>query len=230
MVDRPYQICANCVMDTSDSRIRFDERGVCDHCNTFYSTILPNWHTDERGAAELQKITEEIKEAGRGKDFDCIIGMSGGIDSSYLTYLAKEKMGLRPLVFHVDAGWNSQEAVNNIEKLVDKLGLDLFTEVIDWEEMRDLQLAFFKAGVPHIDTPDCDGVMKGYDLELATQVRNAIGPPLTILGGAGSLADIQGLIQRFGIIGASAGSLFVSKGVYRAVLINHIRAGSRRCR
>jgi N-acetyl sugar amidotransferase len=153
VVARPYQICANCVMDTSDSRIRFDERGVCDHCNTFHSTILPSWHTDERGAAELQKITEQIKAAGVGKDFDCIIGMSGGIDSSYLTYLAKEKMGLRPLVFHVDAGWNSQEAVNNIEKLVDKLGLDLFTEVIDWEEMRDLQLAFFKAGVPHIDTP-----------------------------------------------------------------------------
>lgn len=153
MSARPYQICANCVMDTSDSRIQFDARGVCDHCNTFTSTILPNWHTDERGAADLQKLTDEIKAAGKGKDFDCIIGMSGGIDSSYLTYLAKEKMGLRPLVFHVDAGWNSQEAVNNIEKLVDKLGLDLFTEVIDWEEMRDLQLAFFKAGVPHIDTP-----------------------------------------------------------------------------
>jgi len=153
MAARPYQVCTNCVMDTSDSQIRFDVRGVCDHCNTFYSTILPNWHTDERGAAELERLAAEIKAAGRGKDFDCIIGMSGGIDSSYLTYLAKEKMGLRPLVFHVDAGWNSQEAVNNIEKLVDKLGLDLFTEVIDWQEMRDLQLAFFKAGVPHIDTP-----------------------------------------------------------------------------
>jgi N-acetyl sugar amidotransferase len=98
-------------------------------------------------------IVDGIKAEGKGKDFDCIIGMSGGIDSSYLTYLAKEKMGLRPLVFHVDAGWNSQEAVNNIERIVDRLGLDLFTEVIDWEEMRDLQLAFFKAGVPHIDTP-----------------------------------------------------------------------------
>ena len=79
--------------------------------------------------------------------------MSGGIDSSYLTYIAKEKMGLRPLVFHVDAGWNSQVAVNNIERLVDGLGIDLFTKVIDWEEMRDIQLAFFKSGVPHIDTP-----------------------------------------------------------------------------
>jgi N-acetyl sugar amidotransferase len=81
------------------------------------------------------------------------MGMSGGIDSSYLTYIAKEELGLRPLVFHVDAGWNSQQAVNNIERLVDGLGLDLYTEVIDWEEMRDLQLAFFKAGVPHLDVP-----------------------------------------------------------------------------
>ncbi len=140
-------------MDTSDSKITFDENGVCDHCTTFYRKVLPNWHTDEKGRRALDQIVDKIRRAGSGKDFDCIIGMSGGIDSSYLTYIAKEKLGLRPLVFHVDAGWNSQEAVNNIEKLVDKLGLDLYTEVIDWEEMRDLQLAFFKSGVPHIDTP-----------------------------------------------------------------------------
>lgn len=150
---KTYQICTNCVMDTTDSVINFDEVGVCDHCQIFYNKILPNWHTDDRGRQELEKIVVKIKESGKGKDFDCIIGMSGGIDSSYLTYLAKEELGLRPLVFHVDAGWNSQEAVNNIEKLVDKLGLDLYTEVIDWEEMRDLQLSFFKSGVPHIDTP-----------------------------------------------------------------------------
>lgn len=147
-----YQICTNCVMDTSDSKITFDENGVCDHCRTYERQVLPNWHTDERGERELRALVEKIKASGKGKDFDCIIGMSGGIDSSYLTYIATE-FGLRPLVFHVDAGWNSQEAVNNIEKMVDKLGLDLYTEVIDWEEMRDLQLAFFKSGVSHIDTP-----------------------------------------------------------------------------
>lgn len=152
MTIRQYQICTNCVMDTTDSKISFDESGVCDHCSDFYKHILPNWHTDEKGRIELQKIVEKIKQEGKGKDFDCIMGMSGGIDSSYLTYWAKE-LGLSPLVFHVDAGWNSQQAVNNIEVLVDKLGLDLYTEVIDWEEMKDLQLAFFKAGVPHIDTP-----------------------------------------------------------------------------
>jgi N-acetyl sugar amidotransferase len=140
-------------MDTSDPGISFDARGVCDQCNSFYSHVLPHWHTDERGQRDLDAIVAKIKQEGEGKDFDCIMGMSGGIDSSYLTYVAKEKLGLRPLVFHVDAGWNSQIAVNNIEKLVDGLGLDLFTVVINWEEMRDLQLAFFKSGVPHIDLP-----------------------------------------------------------------------------
>jgi N-acetyl sugar amidotransferase len=140
-------------MDTSDPGITFDARGVCDQCNSFYTDVLPNWHTDERGWQRLQTTVAKIKEAGKGKDFDCIMGVSGGVDSSYLTFIAKEKLGLRPLVFHVDAGWNSQAAVNNIERLVDGLGLDLFTEVIDWEEMRDLQLAFFKSGVPHIDLP-----------------------------------------------------------------------------
>jgi N-acetyl sugar amidotransferase len=140
-------------MDTSDSNIAFGPDGLCDHCTTFYRQILPKWHTGATGRAALDTIIAKIRNAGEGRDFDCIIGMSGGIDSSYLTYLAKESFGLRPLVFHVDAGWNSQIAVNNIEKLVDMLGLDLYTEVIDWEEMRDLQLAYFKAGVPHIDTP-----------------------------------------------------------------------------
>ena len=153
MIVSDNKVCSNCVMDSTDSKIVFDDKGICDHCNAFYTKILPNWHTDESGRQELDKTVQKIKKAGEGKDFDCIIGMSGGVDSSYLTYLAKKELGLRPLVFHVDAGWNSQEAVNNIEKLVDKLELDLYTEVIDWEEMRDLQLAYFKSGVPHIDTP-----------------------------------------------------------------------------
>lgn len=140
-------------MDTSDSAIVFDNRGFCDHCTTFYDKIAKKWHTDERGEAQLKQITGAIQKAGYGKDFDCIIGMSGGIDSSYLVYVAKEIMGLRPLVFHVDAGWNSQEAVSNIERIVDSLNLELFTEVIDWEEMKDLQRAFLRSGVPHIDTP-----------------------------------------------------------------------------
>jgi N-acetyl sugar amidotransferase len=148
-----YQLCTNCVMDTTDPKNVFDERGVCRHCNNYYNNILPHWHTDELGMQELQPVVDRIKADGKGKEFDCILGMSGGLDSSYLTYVAKEILGLRPLVFHVDAGWNSQTAVNNIEKLVEGMGLTLFTEVINWDEMRDLQLAFFKSGVAHLDTP-----------------------------------------------------------------------------
>lgn len=147
------QVCTNCVMDTSDASIVFDENGVCDQCKTYEKEILPNWDTSEQGLTSLKKLAKEIQKQGSGKDFDCILGMSGGIDSSYLVYIVKEILGLRPLVFHVDGGWNSQIAVNNIEKIVDGLNLDLFTKVIDWEEMADLQLSYFKSGVPHIDTP-----------------------------------------------------------------------------
>ena len=150
---RKYQICTNCVMDTTDSAIVFDENGICDHCNGFKTDVLPNWHTDERGKKEFEEIVKKIKKEGKNKDFDCIMGMSGGADSSYLLHLAVKEFGLRPLVFHVDGGWNSQIAVNNIEVLVDKLGLDLYTEVINWEEMKDFQLSYFKAGVANIDIP-----------------------------------------------------------------------------
>lgn len=150
---RPYQVCANCVMDTTDSAITFDEHGVCDHCRDFEQNVKPNWHTDERGRAELSAMIDEVRKAGKGHDFDCILGLSGGLDSSYMLHLLVKEFGLKPLVFHVDGGWNSDLAVNNIQMLVDKLGLDLFTEVIDWEDMRDLQLAFFKSGISQIDIP-----------------------------------------------------------------------------
>jgi N-acetyl sugar amidotransferase len=150
---KKFQICANCVMDTTDSNIVFDSKGVCDHCNTYKKKIEPFWNTGGKGKKELKNLVLKFKKEGQGKDFDCLMGMSGGIDSSYLLYKMVTEFGLRPLVFHVDAGWNSQIAVNNIERLVDGLGLDLYTEVINWEEMKDLQLAFFKSGVPHVDVP-----------------------------------------------------------------------------
>ena len=146
-------ICKRCVMDSSDKAIAFNSDGICDHCLTFDREIMPVWMGGVGRDEELELIVDSIRKNGKGKDFDCILGMSGGIDSSYLLYLAKEKLGLRPLVFHVDAGWNSQIAVNNIERLVDGLNLDLFTEVIDWKDMQSLQRSFFKSGVPHIDVP-----------------------------------------------------------------------------
>jgi N-acetyl sugar amidotransferase len=148
-----YKICKKCVMDTTDSNIIFDEHSICDHCNTFKNKIEPFWQTNENSKLHLEQIVSKIKKESKGKDFDCLMGMSGGIDSSFLLYKMVTEFGLRPLVFHVDAGWNSQIAVNNIERLVDGLGLDLYTEVINWEEMKDLQLSFIKSGVPHIDVP-----------------------------------------------------------------------------
>ena len=110
---RPYQICTKTIMDTSDPNIIFDENGISDYYHNFHNVMLPNWHTDERGMKELMAVSEKIKKEGVGKDFDCIIGVSGGLDSSYGVYVAKEIMGLRPLIFHVDAGWNTQQAVGN---------------------------------------------------------------------------------------------------------------------
>lgn len=150
---RPYQICSHCIMDTTDPNISFDAEGRCDYCNNFTTVMKPNWHTDARGHAELMKMADDIRAANKGRDFDCIIGLSGGLDSSYAAYIAKEVMGLRPLLFHVDAGWNTDQAVGNIEKLVDGLGLELYTEVINWEEMKDLQGAFLRAGIPDQDLP-----------------------------------------------------------------------------
>ena len=153
MSERKYQICSRCVMDTTDTKIIFDNVGFCDHCNDFYDNVKPNWHTDSKGKKELDKIISKIKLDGEDRDFDCIIGMSGGADSSYLLHKVVIDFGLRPLVFHVDGGWNSEIAVNNINAMIDKLGLDLYTEVINWEEMKDFQLSYFKAGVANIDVP-----------------------------------------------------------------------------
>jgi N-acetyl sugar amidotransferase len=153
MNQETYQVCSNCIMDTTDQNITFDDKGWCDYCRNYYENILPNWQPNERGEMELEKIVERIKKDGKSRDHDCLIGISGGVDSSYVVYLAKEKLGLRPLLYHVDAGWNSQTSVNNIQRLVDGLGFDLYTDVIDWSEMKDLQLAFFRAQLANIDTP-----------------------------------------------------------------------------
>jgi len=140
-------------MDTTDANITFDERGWCDYCRNYYGNILPNWHPSEKGTQILAPVIENIKRDGKGRDHDCLIGVSGGVDSSYVAFIAKEKFGLKPLLFHVDAGWNSEVSANNIQRLVDGLGFDLYTEVIDWSEMKDLQLAFFKAQLANVDTP-----------------------------------------------------------------------------
>ena len=153
MKNKNLRICNKTVMDTSDPGIIFDSDGISDYYHHYKNIILPDWNFGEKKIDELMKISDKIEKENKNKDFDCIIGLSGGLDSSFAAYLAKEVMGLRPLVFHVDAGWNTKVAVENIEKLVDGLILDLYTEVINWEEMKDLQRSFFLSGIADQDLP-----------------------------------------------------------------------------
>ena len=148
-----YQICKNCVMDSSDPNIKFNEAGECDYCENYKNNILPEWNFGKGRELELSKIISDIKKEGEGKDFDCILGLSGGLDSAYLAHIAVKEFGLRPLLFHVDVGWNTEQSVSNIEKIVNGLNVDLYTEVINWEEMKDLQRAFFKSQIPDQDYP-----------------------------------------------------------------------------
>lgn len=148
-----YKICIKTIMDTSDPSIRFDQSGISDHFHDFHKHILPEWNFGRQGLPYLEKKVEKIKIDGKNQEFDCILGLSGGFDSSYMLHYAVKELGLRPLVFHVDGGWNTETSVHNINVLVSKLNLDLYTEVINWEEMRDFQVAFLKSGVPHIDIP-----------------------------------------------------------------------------
>ena len=150
MAERKYQICKRCIMDTSDSRIEFDERGVCNHCKKYDEKIARSVFRGMAGKGKLKQIVKEIKEIGRGKKYDCIVGLSGGADSSYLIHLAKE-IGLRPLAVHLDNGWDTKTATRNISRLLKKLNVDLYTYVIDWEEFKDFQLAYFKASVIDIE-------------------------------------------------------------------------------
>ncbi len=138
-------------MDTSDPGIYFNEVGLCSHCMNFDNVIEPSWIRGSDDDHSLQLMAKEIKEGNEDQDFDCIIGLSGGLDSSYTAYVAVEKMGLRPLLFHVDAGWNTDKAVGNIEKLINGLGLDLYTDVVNWESVKRMQVAFLRSGIPDQD-------------------------------------------------------------------------------
>lgn len=151
--NRPYQICKCCVMDTSDEDIVFDSNGVCMRCNEYTERIEPEWNHGKGHEEELNKLIQDIKRSGEGKPYDCILGLSGGLDSSYMLHLAVKEWGLRPFVFHIDAGWNLPVAEQNIKKLTDKLGVELYIEKMDWDEMREMQLAWFKTGLEALDAP-----------------------------------------------------------------------------
>ncbi|MBU4277679.1 MAG: N-acetyl sugar amidotransferase [Proteobacteria bacterium] len=149
---REYQICSRCIMDTTEPEIVFDENGVCNHCTNHLERIKNELHSGEKGRRELERIAGVIKEEGKNKKYDCIIGVSGGVDSTMVAYHVKE-LGLRPLAVHLDNSWDSELAVSNIEKTLNVLGIDLYTKVLDWGEFKNLQMSFLLASVPNAEIP-----------------------------------------------------------------------------
>lgn len=146
------QVCTRCVMDTTDRDIIFDEKGICNHCHEFDANVDYRVLRGEKGKLALETIVEKIKAKGEGKEYDCIVGVSGGVDSTFVAYKCMQ-LGLRPLAVHLDNGWNSELAVSNIERTIKKLDFDLYTYVLDWREFKDLQLSFLKASTPDGEVP-----------------------------------------------------------------------------
>lgn len=152
MKQRQYRICSRCVMDTTDPAIVFDENGVCNHCHRYDANVKANVFSGSEGIERLSRIVDEMKAAGKEREYDCVIGVSGGVDSTYVAFRVK-KLGLRPLAVHLDNGWDSELAVWNIERALKALNIELYTHVIDWEEFKDLQLSFLKSSTPDLEIP-----------------------------------------------------------------------------
>lgn len=164
------RICTRCVMDTTDPDIVFDDDGVCHHCHEYEQKAAIRLFEPEEGERRLEAIVEKIRREGRKREYDCLVGVSGGVDSTYVAYRARQ-LGLRPLAVHFDNGWNSELAVSNIEQVLNRLEIDLETHVVDWEEFRDLQLSFLKASVPDCEVPTDHGI---YALLMRTAVKRGI--------------------------------------------------------
>ncbi len=204
----PDRICSRCIMDTTDQDIEFDENGYCNHCRSYYRHIEDLERKGTYAPEKLSRIVEIIKEKGRGKEYDSILGVSGGVDSSFTAYYA-HKLGLRPLLVHFDNGWNSEVSVKNIENIGKRLQYDLITYVIDWEEFKDLQRSFFSASVVDIEMLTDHAIMatmfrlakeKGihYVLSGENVATEFIMPP-SWLYHKKDIRNIKGIHKRFGI-------------------------------
>jgi N-acetyl sugar amidotransferase len=148
-----YQICSRCIMDTTVPDIIFNEQGVCNLCIQYEQRTKKELHYDEVGQASLQDLINKIKAKGSRREYDCLIGISGGVDSTYVAYLVKKKFGLRPLAVHLDNGWDTELAVSNVEQTMKRLEIDLFTYVLNWEEFKDLQISFLKSSISNAEIP-----------------------------------------------------------------------------
>jgi N-acetyl sugar amidotransferase len=150
--NKAYQQCTRCIMDTTDVEILFDEKGQCNHCTTYFEDAKFYVYSGKETDEALAELVAKIKEDGKNSEYDCMVGVSGGVDSTYVAYLSKQ-LGLRVLAFHFDNGWNSELAVKNVENIVKKLDFDYQTWVVDWDEFKDIQLSFLKSSVANAETP-----------------------------------------------------------------------------
>jgi N-acetyl sugar amidotransferase len=200
--NRPYQQCAISVMDTiADPHISFDEKGISNYYYDYQKIVEQELFSGKIGEDRLEQLLNTIKKDGKNKPYDCITGVSGGVDSSYLVWKAKE-WGLRPLVVHFDNGWNSEIAVQNINKLIEKTGFDLYTIVVDWEEFRDLQLAYLKASVVDIEVPTDHAITgtlyklaKKYNLRYILSGNNIVTEAILPASWCYSKNDYQNIIN-----------------------------------
>lgn len=147
------RVCSRCVMDETVPDIVFYDDGRCSCCRVYDEVRTKDLYTDADGAARLERLIDSIKQAGRGRPYDCLIGLSGGVDSSYVAYLVAKEFGLRAIALHLDNGWNTELAVDNVERIVKALNIDLSTHVLDWREFRDIQTAFLKSSISNIEIP-----------------------------------------------------------------------------
>lgn len=147
------KVCSRCIMDETAKEITFDQNGVCNFCHNYDNVLVNDVHTDKGGEEKLEKLIERIKQKGKNSRYDVLIGLSGGVDSSYVAYIIKKKYGLRAFAVHLDNGWNTELAVANVEQIVKRLDIDLSTYVLDWKEFRDIQTSFIKASISNIEIP-----------------------------------------------------------------------------
>lgn len=205
------KICKHCVMDTTNPDLKLDENGVCSRCKEIENNVLPKWNYGRGKEEELARVLSEVKEAGKGRKYDCLIGLSGGFDSSYVLHMAVKEWGLRPLVLHVNSGWDLPVATANIKKLVDKLGVDFYEEHINWEQERDFQLALFKAGISSLDIPQdvafvtlVDQYTRKYHIKylfnggnMATEI---VTNPRAWLYGANDRVFLKDILKKYGTV------------------------------
>jgi len=222
-------MCTRCIMDTTDSEIVFDDSGICNHCRRYDEIAARKLFNGQVGERKLQEIAAVIKTEGKGREYDSIIGLSGGVDSSFTAYHAW-RMGLRPLVVHFDNGWNSEVSVRNIEKVVRKLGFDLHTYVIDWEEFKDLQLSFLKASVIDIEMLTDHAMMAAmFNLARERKIRHILSGtnvvtegimPRSWLYSKWDIKNIKGIQKQFGNVRLKE---FPTCGLITMLVLQHLR-------